>query len=79
MFVSRGNIFYMLQKLYVILVDFWTWGRTTPTFFDQELQTSEDCFATNLNPFINRSRQQRFAAGSPSLELTNCRSGLSNL
>ena len=49
------------------------------TFFYQELQTSEDWYATNLNPCINRSRQQRFTAGSPSLELTNCRSGLCNL
>ena len=65
----------LLQKLYVILANFWIWVRTAPTFFDQELQTSEDWCATNPNPPINRSRRQGFVAGSPSFELTNWRSG----
>ena len=54
----------------------WIWVRTAPNFFDQELQTSEDWWATNLNQTINRwSRRQGFVAGSPSFELTNWRSG----
>ena len=69
------NVFYLLQKLYVTLANFWIWGRTTPTFLDQELKTSEDWCTTNPNPPINGSRWQGFVAGSPSFELTNCRSG----
>ena len=62
------NIFYLSQKLYVTLVNFWIWVRTTLTFFDLVLQTSEHLCTTNLNPPVNRSRsrQQGFVAGSPS-------------
>ena len=58
------NVLYLLQKLYVILANFWIWVRTAPTFFDQELQTSEDWCATNLNPSLKQKRSKD--CGSPS-------------